>query len=128
MGDVPTSNNAAAAELNATIRALVSITVAGAQMAAKAELPWLAWPVVDELFDYLTNEFGDLIYKELASSATFLVIDCQTAEEKNNLLESINNLKAAQAGGDADAHAKALQAAKDAFGKIIHSDGSASIN
>lgn len=124
MGDTATSTNGAANDLNGVIHAIVGAAIVGAETAAKAAVPWLAWPIVAQLFDYLASKFGDLIYTELATSATFFVINFQTAEEKSAYIDSLNNLQIAQSGGDADAIAKALQQARDNLGKLIHSDGS----
>lgn len=124
MGDVPHADNPLASRLTAAERKFVDLLVFGAEAAAKAYVPFLNLPVVSQVFDFLCARFGDLMYSNLAVGTTFLVLDFQTNEEKKAFSDAMTELAASRQTGDPDEHARALQKAKDAFDRLVHSDGS----
>ncbi len=126
MGDVATPVNDPAKKANYVERKLIDVLILGAVTAAKIYVPFLNFPVVSQVFGFLMGKFGDIMYVELALGTTFSIIDHQTKAEKIAFDEAMAALAASrQAAGDYDEHARALQRAKDAFDRLVHSDGSA---
>lgn len=126
MGDVPTPVNEPAVIVNGIIQfAIYDVAVNALQVAAIAELPWLGWPVIKQLFGLLLNTIAGYIYKYLAQAATFEIIDLQTEAEQSAYAAAVGKLQTAISTGDQDATTQGIDEFKKSLGSLIHFDGSA---
>lgn len=136
MADTPATDNQAVKIVDDFLKGIVNdVVIAAAKAAAMAAIPWLAWPVISQLFDALLNWIGDYIYTAMAEWSTVGVIDVQTWIENSDYKtavtqladarnEAIKNLRAAGTSGDQDAINAAKQKFKDTFQNLVHWDGS----
>jgi len=128
MGDVPTPINNVATDINNAIQiAIFDVALNALKAYAVASLPWLGWPIINQLFNLLTNLIGKYVYTYLAQIATFTVIDMQTAAETQAYAQALNALQAAMTTGDQNAIGQATSEVKTALAALIHFDGSASL-
>jgi hypothetical protein len=137
MGDAPSTTNSAAQAVDSALKSIINdVVISAAKAAAVAAAPWLAWPVVSQLFDALLGWIGGYVYTAMAEWSTIGVIDVQTWIEKSDYQtaltqlkaardEAVQNLQAAGKAGDQNAINAAKQKFKDAFQSLVHWDGSA---
>ena len=137
MSDAPTTSNTAAQAVDGVLKALINdVVIAAAKAAAVTEVPWLAWPVVSQLFDALLNWIGGYVYTAMADWTTIGVIDVQAwtenADYQNQLdllkvasAQAVQRIQAASQVGDQNAIAETKTKFKNAFQKLVHWDGSA---
>lgn len=120
----PTGTNQAA-QLGTTIETgIVNIGVAAGEAILFAEVPFLAFPGLKQLVDLLIGWLSGYLIRGLSTVVTFAVIDVQVGAEKSDFNDALAALKAAQAGGDPSAIAKAMAAFQVAVQNMGHSDGS----
>lgn len=104
----------------------MAITQAGApalEAFAETELPFLAAPVVKQIFEYAINQFAQKLSVSTQNGIITLVVDVQTDSELHGILTAALALNAANASGDTNAISKATQDAISAWGDVIHWDG-----
>jgi hypothetical protein len=128
MGDIPTPVNNTANALNEAIQiAIFDVALNAMKAYALVQMPWLAWPVVNQIFNLITKLLGNYIYTFLSQVATFAVIDMQTDAEKEAYSQALTQLLAAYSSGDQNAIQRATTDVKQAMASLIHFDGSASL-
>lgn len=123
--DSPTTVNQTAADADKVVHGLIfDVAVGAAEKAAEAEFPFLNLPVVNWAFDQIVQFIAQQIYVQLANAVTFTIIDIQTGQEAKEANDAASALKQALQGGDPNAIAQAKQNFQNAFGKLVHFDGS----
>lgn len=125
MGDVPATENRSAGIVNSIERGAINIGMKAAKIAATAAAPFLGWPVISQLVDYVLNKIGDYFYVWIAEHSTFLIIDMQTEAEKKAYLQSVVDLQKAQTSGDQNAIDQAHKKLKEDLARLVRWDGSA---
>lgn len=126
MGASPATTNQTASVINAVLKNIIEgagLDVIEATLIA--EVPWLGWPVIKQIMELILNKAADLLYTQAANAATKIVIDVQVNVEQSKVLNAFQNLQMAIASGDQNAISKASSDLDDAYGSLIHSDGSA---
>lgn len=126
MADSPSTTNQAATIANGVLHALVfDVAVNAAEAAILAEAPIMANPVLHFIEDETIKYIAGKIFEALAKGATFAIIDAQTSSEAAAANAAATQLKTAYQSGDQNAIDQATQSFKDAFGSLVHLDGSA---
>lgn len=115
----------AATFVRQTVQDIFSAAVPVAESAIIAAAPFMATPVLmqvwEELFKIIIDEFS----KALGEEASFLVMDVQTFIHVTTAAQAITKLKAAQAAGDLNAITQAATAADLAAQKLLSYIGDA---
>lgn len=125
----PETTNTTAAAANDVIHSLIfGAAVDAAETAIISDVPFLGLPIIKQLMGGIIQLIAGFIYKYLALSVTFTIIDAQTSAEAYAANTAATGLKTAISGGDQDAINQATDQFKDAFGKLVHLDGSAPPN
>ena len=120
----PATNNHAASVVNGILKKVIEGTSVDAiEALVIADVPWLGFPVIKQVFEFILNKVAALIYVRAANAATKIVVDIQVNGEESVVLSSFQNLQMAIASGDADAIKKASDNLDEAYGSLIHSDG-----
>jgi hypothetical protein len=120
----PTTTNRAAGIINGILKNLIDgVGVQAAETAAIAAYPFLAWPIVKQIFEGVLNLVANEIYKQAAMAATKVVIDVQVGVEESTALNAFQSLQMAIASGDEVAIKKASDDLDSAYGNLIHMDG-----
>lgn len=125
MGDTPTTVNEAATIANKILRTCVDGFIIVVDSALMTQAPWLKLPIVSQIYHFILNKLGDKLYEFFGTGTTFLIIDFQTVQEKNNYMVAIALLREAEKSGDPNAINEAREKAKQAMASLIHWDGSA---
>lgn len=73
--------------------AIYDVAVTAAKSAAVAEAPWIAYPVISQVFDFLLSRFADWIYGALDKAVVFAIIDLETEAERRAYDEAVAALK-----------------------------------
>lgn len=126
MADTPATTNEAVSIANKVTRFAITVGVTAAEIAAKTALPILGAPVLSQIVDFIIGKMGDFLYVFFAEHETIMIINFQTAEQKNAYMDSVAKLQAAQLSGDQKAHDEALEKAKEALANLAHWNGTAS--
>jgi len=128
MGIIPTPVNNVANAINDAIQiAIFDVALNALKAYAIANLPWLGWPVINQIFNLVTNLIGKYVYTYLSQIATFTVIDMQTDAERAAYSQALVNLQAAYTTGDQNAIGQATSQVKTALASLIHFDGSSTV-
>jgi len=128
MGDIPTPvNNTANAINNAIQIAILDVALNALRAYAIVQMPWLAWPVVNQIFNLVTGLIGKYFYTYLSQVATFSIIDFQTDIERAAYIKALDQLQVACASGDSSAINQATSSVRSSLANLIHFDGSASV-
>lgn len=129
MGSVPTPTNSTAQTVNSIIQGCIfDVALNALKTYAIAQVPFLGWPLIKQLFGWMLNKIGEFIYNYLATVATFTIIDSQVnAELKAHREAAIAVVTAALEAKDENAIKKAKDDFKAALGSLIHWDGSTPI-
>lgn len=131
MGNSASSTNATATAFNAIVHAAIfDVVIRAARADAVLNFPWLAWPVVSQLFGLGLSWFGGLVYQAMAAAGTFAIIDEQTSKELADYRKALAELEFIHEGSTSSPMDQAtldLAVAnfKAALGKLIRFDGSA---
>jgi hypothetical protein len=123
----PSTDNAVADFFNNIISALIK----GGDVAAEAYITTLdpailALPPVALLVDQGVQYLGQIVNAYVAKGLTSIVIDVQTKGEESSCLQAALALQEAINKGDQDAINQAVQNASNAYGSLIHWNGSSS--
>lgn len=122
----PNTENQAASIVNGILADIISGAGESViEAEALAAAPWLALPFVKQIFEFILDKIAALIYEQAADAATKLIIDLQINAEESSASVTFANLQMALASGDATAIKKASEDLDDAYGRLIHYDGSA---
>lgn len=126
MGDSPTTTNKTATFADQVIHAAIfDVAVKAAEVELIASFPILGAPIIKQLDESLLNIVADAIYQTLAKSVTFVIIDAEVSIEAAAANKAEQNLKTALEGNDANAINQATSDFENAFGNLVHFDGSA---
>lgn len=71
------------------------VTVQAAIKIAQGYVPFLAVPVVKEVFEFLVTKFMDILYKAAEQEASFLIIDIRVDKQSTEYVTAVSNLKTA---------------------------------
>lgn len=96
-----------------------------AETALEADYPWLALPIVKQLFEALFGYIAGKISDQLQNVATFTVIDIQVGSEESGISQALTNLIAAEKTGNAQQIQAAIAAYQAAQSALVNDDGSA---
>jgi hypothetical protein len=125
MGSTPTTTNTATHTVDQIIQAAIfDVALNALQTYLYAQLPWLGFPIIKQVFGAFLNWVAGYIYTYLTQVANFTVIDLQTDQEKASYDAAVTQLKSAQSSGDPNALQKAKDQFKSTLGNLIHFDGS----
>lgn len=128
MGTTPSTTNSAAKTVDEIIQvAIYDVAVAAFKAFAVAEAPWLKLPIISQLFSLIVDSFAGSLYKFLAQSATFEIIDLQTDSELNAYTKAEAALRAVHLTGNEAAINAAAINFKTTLASLIHFDGSATV-
>lgn len=123
----PTTVNKTASIVNQILSGLIKGAGADAVKAALiVEQPWLGLPFIKQLFGYIVDKVAAVIYRQVALAATQIIIDVQINSEVGGVNAAFDNLRMAVASGDQAVIDKASNDLSNAYGNLIHYDGSAS--
>lgn len=126
MGEIPSTENGAASIARRIVETVVNGAITSAKALALVQAPWLNWPVVKQVFDYLMGKISTALIKAMGDYSTFVIIDLQTSAQRDAYLRAMDALKAADAAGDPNAIDEALKEARARLGNLIRFDGSSS--
>lgn len=125
MADSPTTTNQAATVADQAIKALIfDVAVKAAELEIVTAVPILGAPVLKQINEALLNFIAQKIYEQLAIGATFVIIDKQTNQEAADAHAAKDKLTAALTAGSQAEIDQATEDFKDAFSKLVHTDGS----
>lgn len=96
--------------------------------AAEAAYPWLALPVIKQIFEAIVNEIAGKISVVLEQGAVKIVFQIEAGTKLAVLASSLEALKKAHDAGDPNAISDAEQKAIDQWGAIIHFPGLAPVH
>lgn len=85
--------------------------------AVYAYVPFLAYPVIKQVFEYCITKFFDIVYKELSLGVLTLVIDFKTEAEQAAYEKATVELKAQLQ--KAEQNVEELKAAQEEFKKKL---------
>jgi hypothetical protein len=126
MGTVPQDTDVVAEVLNRFLKAIATGGATAAEIYVKSLAPGvLTLPIISQLLDFGISEITNVLYGFLANSITAIVIDIQTSGEKSGVVNASTALTLAQASGDINAIQTATNNLVQAWGNLIHWDGSA---
>lgn len=109
------------------LKALLPVAEKAAETAAEAEVPFLAFPVVKQIFEGVADHEMELFARELLTimvqSGVKIIVTIQTDAEKTAYLKAEGDIKAALLTKDPAKIAEARKAFNAAADSVIHSDG-----
>ena len=73
--------------------AVFDVAIGSVKAAAIADSPWLALPVISDVFDLLLLVVGNMIFKQLSTMIDFKIIEFQTEDQRKEYEASVNTLK-----------------------------------
>lgn len=120
----PPTENKEAAKIDSAVGALANVGVSSVEAMIIADVPWLAWPVIKQLWEIPFGWVSTYFVKAAKNGITFAVVDIQVAHEESNLSKELAAVVAAEKTGDPVAIKKAIQDYADAQSALLHSDGS----
>lgn len=123
MGAVPVQINPAATFIDGLVGALMKGGAELAKIYVKAEVPFLALPIISFFTGKIIDYIASSISKYIQEAAVDMVIDIQTNGEKSAIQTAAVALQFALASKDEVAIAKAQADLSSAFGNLIHWDG-----
>jgi hypothetical protein len=124
METIPAPQNEAANTANRIIRSLVfDVALKSAKAALIVEAPWIAWPVVSQLFDFVMNALGERFYIAIAEHSTFLIIDLQTEAKRRQYDAAVEELGRVLPEGDIHAIEAAKQKFKHTLRRLVRTGG-----
>jgi hypothetical protein len=128
MTEIPAPQNKTANVINKIIEvSIMDVGVRAAKAAATAELPFLAWPGISQMFDYLLKKIAKYFYMAFATQATFAIIEAQAQAELEAYNATIDNLKKAVEANDQAAIDAAREEFKRKLQDLIRFNGEARI-
>lgn len=126
MSTTPTTGNAAVNSVDSAISsAIQNIADPAIESAMLTDFPWLGFPVIKQVFEYLLSFASNYFAKYTGMVAAKMIIDIQTNEESSVVGIAIGNLQSAIASGIATDIATASSAFDKAMASLVGWDGSA---
>lgn len=124
----PTTTNTLPTVVNEILKiAIMDVGVNLAKAAATAEVPFLGWPVISQIFGFFLNKVAGYFYQSMAQFATFQIIDEQTRLQRQAYDDSIAAVKAAVELNDQAKIDESTKAFKEKLANLIHWNGEARI-
>jgi len=120
----PTSTNNAISIADEVENVIFEATVTAVEKYSEAQLPFLALPIVKQIFEFIVEKLSGLLKEQLENFVAFTIIDMQEASKNAAYKQSIMSLQIALHGGDADAIAKAKSDFKSTLADLVHWSGS----
>jgi hypothetical protein len=125
MKKLPSENNGWAEGANKFISGLLNIAQATAKAALVAQAPFFGWPVISGITDAIMDRITLEIFRALATSATFTIIDIQVYSQLKASHEAMAKyFELEDKGEDSD---EAYENAKNKLRDLFSWDGSARI-
>jgi len=124
MTTIPAPVNKTVETADAIIQfALYQVAVKALTTYARAQFSFLNLPVVSQLFNLLVNSITDQLYKFLAQTATFTIIDLQVSAEKAAYAKTEAALRAVHLTGSQEAINAATINFKSALAGLVRFNG-----
>lgn len=105
---------------------IMEVVVNNAIKAAKAAVPFLNWPVLNQLFTSLVQWTASLIYDEMAQNYALIAIDLKTESQKQEYKEAVSKLETIISKPKEEQNAEEVEKARQEFKKrlqeLIHLD------
>ncbi len=125
MSTVPVPTNPTIGTVDQIIQGLIfDVGVRAAIAYATAQLPFLSFPIIKQLFAWAVGKLASAIYVQLENQIAFSVINFQTDKQKNDYMDAIAALMIATNSGDKNAIDKATTDVRSTLGSLIHFNGS----
>lgn len=131
MSDVPVQPGAplpttdiASAVGNDVINDLVSVEIPLVEKAAETAEPFMAWPVIKQVWEGFFSYFATQLGQGMATLTGYVIVDVQKYLALKNAASALAQLQSAQASGDTNAISQASAAADAAVAPILHYIGS----
>lgn len=115
--------NTPASVVNRALAAMVEYLRRLGETAARAQWPFLNWPIVSQVFSWILGQLSARATYELQTAGTFAVIEFQTRSERDNYLRALTDLEEAKKKGDNDAREKALEKVRKSFDDFVRYNG-----
>lgn len=96
--------------------------------AAEAAQPWLAYPIIKQIFEAIVNEAAGKIAIIEEQGVVKIIFQIEAGSKLALLASSLNALQKARNGGDTNAISDAEQKAIDQWGSAIHFPGLAPVH
>lgn len=119
MSSVPTNDSANL--VNKGLAIFAQLLRELADKSARAQIPWLNWPVVSTIFNILLKVVEKWVYNGIATQATFIVISFQTSQERDDYLKGLELL--AQARQTGVGHSEALERMRRNVEELVRFNG-----
>lgn len=74
--------------------AIYDVALKAAKAAALAEAPWLRFPVISSLFDFMLGKFAGWVYGALDKAVVFAIIDIETQAQRHAYDSAVAEIKA----------------------------------
>lgn len=87
-------------------------------------IPFIGW-LAQTVIKFFVGKYGHIFYEIAAKTAAKIIVDIQADQESSKTKEKAGKLQDAIEKGDQSAIDKADQDLEDAWGNLIHMDGSA---
>ena len=117
------STNPITTTVNSAIDGVFSVGVNLAESSIKTAVPWLGWPIIGTVVNWIVYEIANRVYQYFSLFVSFEIINIQTGAELSESQKALAALKDAQLKGDQVAIATALKNFQDATKSLLHFDG-----
>jgi hypothetical protein len=115
--------NTVANFVNQCLRSVTDAGVLALKTALTTEAPWLKLPIISQVANYVFTYLGNYFYEFFSLHATFIVIDFQTAADKDAYIAAIEAYQKSKLTGDQNAINAEREKLKKALGDLIEFDG-----
>lgn len=117
--------NPPAQKIDAIINFVVfDVAVKAAKTALVAEAPWIGWPVISQISDYLINWFATAFYRQISLFATFVIIDQQASAQSHAYCIAEGKVRKLLLTGDQNAINEAVEEYKATLYNLVRYNGS----
>lgn len=120
----PTTVNEPAVVVGKVLSVLKNGGVALVEALIIADVPWLGWPGIKQIWEFIFSWIAGYFVKAAQNGATFVIIDIQVGAEVGKLAEALKAVIIAQKSGDPVAIKKAMKDYADAQSALVHDNGS----
>ena len=96
---------------NVAVKAIIDI--------ALSRFPWLGFPIISNVFQFIVGQVADKLYFELSNVIVFQVIQFTNDAHNAAYQASLVEVKNTQISGDAEAHAKAIAKYQETLRNLI---------
>lgn len=123
MSDTLPTTNTAISVADKINNIIFEVVVGSVETYAKAQLPFLNWPVISQLFDYCVQKLASLIQVQLENFVAFSIINIQVESENAAYQQAIMDLQTAYHNGDSNAITQAEGNFRTTLSGLVHWDG-----